>query len=448
MRPSTPRAAPGVDVSRHTQSNVANAVGTIALGLRANWKQFTLLVVVNVFVGAMVGLERSILPVIATTEFRITSTTAVLSFIAIFGLTKAFTNLASGWLADRHARRTTLLVGWLVALPVPLLILWAQSWWWIVAANALLGINQGLAWSTTVIMKIDLIGPRRRGFAMGLNEFAGYLALAGAGILSTVAAGHYGLRAGAAYPGVVIALTGLLLSWFVRETAGHVQLEMSQHAAHMPVHDRPGLATILRRSMWSDAGLFSVSQAGLVNNLNDGLAWGVFPLLFTSSGLTLRETGVLAAIYPATWSLCQLATGPLSDRWGRKRPIVAGMLLQGAALIAMTTVSGFVAWAGALIVLGIGTACVYPTLLAAVGDIAHPSWRGVAVGVYRLWRDLGYVAGALLAGLLADAFGIPLAINVIGSITVASGIGVAIRLHEPRVPSLELQARGTRSANR
>lgn len=417
-----------------TSSPRAASRSAIALGLQANWKQFALLVVVSVFVGAMVGLERSILPVIATTEFRITSTTAVLSFIALFGLTKALTNLVSGWLADRHARRTTLLVGWLVALPVPLLILWAQSWWWIVAANALLGINQGLAWSTTVIMKIDLVGPLRRGLAMGLNEFAGYLAVAGAGIVSAVAASHYGLRGGAAYPGVVIALVGLVLSWFVRDTAGHVQLEMSQHGAHMPAHERPRLATILRRSTWSDAGLFSVSQAGLVNNLNDGLAWGVFPLLFTAAGLTLQQTSVLAAIYPATWAVCQLATGPLSDRWGRKRLIVAGMLLQGAALIAMTVVSGFLAWALVLLVLGLGTACVYPTLLAAVGDIAQPSWRGVAVGVYRLWRDLGYVVGAVLAGVLADGFGIPLAINVIGLLTVASGIVVAMRLQEKTQP--------------
>ena len=409
----------------------------IALGLRANWKQFTLLVVVNAFVGAMVGLERSILPFIATAEFHITSTTAVLSFIAVFGLAKAFTNLASGWLADRHARRTTLLIGWLVALPVPLLILSARSWWWIVAANAFLGINQGLTWSTTVIMKIDLVGPRQRGLAMGLNECAGYAALAGAGILSAVGASHYGLRGGAAYPGVIIALAGLLLSWLVHETSGHVRLEASQHTATNTLRERPGLATILRRSTWSDAGLFSVSQAGFVNNLNDGLAWGVFPLLFTASGLTLRETSLLAAIYPATWAFCQLATGPLSDRWGRTKPIVAGMLIQGAALMTMTAVIGFAAWSGVLIALGIGTALVYPALLAAVGDIAHPTWRGLAVGVYRLWRDLGYVAGALLAGVLADAFGIPLAINVIGVITMASGIIVAIRLREQKVSSME-----------
>jgi MFS family permease len=407
------------------------------LGLRANWKQFALLVVVNAFVGAMVGLERSILPVIATADFRIISTTAVLSFIAVFGLAKAFTNLASGWLADRHARRTTLLIGWLFAPPVPLLILAARSWWWIVAANALLGINQGLAWSTTVIMKIDLVGPRRRGLAMGLNEFAGYAAVAGAGIVSAVAASHYGLRGGAAYPGMIIALVGLLLSYFVRDTAGHVHLEASQHATNGAHDQRPRLSAILRRSIWSDAGLFSVSQAGFVNNLNDGLAWGVFPLVFTAAGLTLRETSILAAIYPATWGFFQLATGPLSDRWGRTKPIVVGMVLQGAALIAMTAVNSVAAWATVLAVLGVGTALVYPTLLAAVGDVAHPSWRGVAVGVYRLWRDLGYVAGALLVGTLADAFGIPFAINVIGVITIASGIVVAVRLPDTRVPSTE-----------
>lgn len=405
----------------------------ITLGLRANWRQFTLLVVVNAFVGAMVGLERSVLPVLATSEFHLASTTVVLSFIAAFGLAKALTNLVSGWLADRHARRPTLLLGWLVALPVPLLILWAQNWWWIVAANALLGVNQGLTWSTTVIMKIDLVGPRRRGLAMGLNEFSGYLALAVAGILSGFAASRYGLRGGTAYPGIVIAATGLLLSWFVKETAGHVRLEASQQSSRS-AHERPRLATVLTRSMWADAGLFSASQAGFVNNLNDGLAWGVFPLMFVASGLTLRETSLLAAVYPATWSICQLATGPLSDRWGRKRPIVAGMVLQGLALIVITRVSGFVAWSGALVALGIGTALVYPSLLAAIGDIAHPSWRGVAVGVYRLWRDLGYVVGALVAGVLVDALGTSPAIAIVGAITIASGIVVAIRLHGAPAP--------------
>ena len=397
----------------------------VVLGLRANWRQFTLLVVVNAFVGAMVGLERSVLPLIATTEFQIASATAVLAFIATFGLTKSLTNLASGWLADRHARRSTLLIGWLVALPVPLLILWASSWWWIVAANALLGVNQGLTWSTTVIMKIDLVGPRRRGLAMGLNEFAGYFALGAAGLLSGFAAARYGLRPGAAYPGILIACTGLVLSWFVRETSGHVELEASTRG-RLAGNERPSVSTVLRRSMWSDPGLFSISQAGFVNNLNDGLAWGLFPLLFTASGLQLREVSLLAAIYPVTWGLSQLATGPLSDKWGRKTPIVAGMLLQGVALIAMTIVSGFVPWAVALVGLGIGTALVYPTLIAAVGDIAHPSWRGVAVGVYRLWRDLGYTGGALIAGALTDALGLSVAIASIGGLTALSGLIFAV----------------------
>jgi len=434
---STPSFSPRVDAAGGLPVSNSSGAAQITLGLRANWRQFTLLVLVSAFVGAMVGLERAVLPVIATDEFHIASTTAVLSFIATFGLTKAFTNLASGWLADRQARRTTLLTGWLLALPVPLLILAAQSWWWIVAANALLGVNQGLTWSTTVIMKIDLVGPRRRGLAMGLNEFAGYLAVGAAGLMSGFLASRYGLRAGTAYPGVAIALGGLVLSWFVRETADHVRLESSQADSDLTIPERPRLMTILARSTWSDAGLFSLSQAGLVNNLNDGLAWGVFPLLFTASGLTLRETSVLAAIYPATWGIFQLATGPLSDRWGRKRLIVAGMLLQGLALISMTLARGFMPWAASLVALGVGTALVYPTLLAAVGDIAHPSWRGAAVGVYRLWRDLGYVAGALLAGVLVDVLGISPAINIIGLMTAASGIVVAARLNETPAPVLE-----------
>ena len=400
----------------------------VALGLRENWVQFALLVVVNAFVGAMVGLERSVLPVLATTEFHIASTTAILSFIATFGLTKAITNLAAGWLADRHARRPALLAGWLVGLPVPFLILWAPSWSWIVAANALLGMNQGLAWSMTVIMKIDIVGPRRRGLAMGLNEFAGYVAVGIAGLASGLFAAHYGLRGGAAYVGIAVALTGLLLSLFVRETAHHVQLEASSAGAS----ERPRLLELIKRSIWSDAGLFSVSQAGLVNNLNDGLAWGVFPLLFMRSGLSLEQTSLLAALYPVTWGVCQLATGAMSDRWGRKRPIVAGMLIQAGALVSVAVADSYIAWAFALAALGVGTALVYPTLLAAIGDLAHPSWRGTAVGVYRLWRDLGYVLGALLAGALADAFGTSVAIIAIGLLTALSGIVVAIRFRDTR----------------
>ena len=410
-----------------TERVTAGAGTTIALGLRANWKQFTLLLVVNAFVGAMVGLERSVLPVVATTEFRVASATAVLAFVATFGTAKALTNLAAGWLADRGTRRPTLLVGWLVGLPVPLMILWAPSWAWIVAANGLLGINQGLAWSATVMMKIDLVGPRRRGLAMGLNEFTGYVAVGIAGLASGFAATRYGLRAGTAYLGIAVALTGLVLSSFVRETARHVHLEAGDAGAT----NRPKLVDIIKRSTWADAGLFSVSQAGMVNNLNDGLAWGVFPLLFMRSGLSLPQTSVLAAVYPVTWGVCQLATGAMSDRWGRKRPIVAGMFLQGTALIGVAIVHDYAAWACALVALGVGTALVYPTLLAAVGDIAHPSWRGLAVGVYRLWRDLGYVVGALVAGMLTDVFGTTVAITSIGLLTVFSGVVVAVRLREP-----------------
>src|SRR5262249_233989 len=296
-------------------------------------------------------------------------------------------------------------------------------------ANALLGINQGLAWSMTVIMKIDLVGPMRRGLAMGLNEFAGYLALGTAGLVSGIVAAHYGLREGTPLLGFFVALRRLTLSLFVRDTSDHVRLETAWHQEGV-LTDRPSLRTILARSIWSDANMFSVSQAGFVNNLNDGLAWGVFPLLFTASGLSLRSMSALAAIYPATWGICQLVTGPMSDRLGRKRPIVAGMLLQAGALVSMTIVSGFTSWAVTLIVLGVGTALVYPTLIAAVGDIAHPTWRGVGGGVYRLWRDLGYVAGALLAGILTDVIGIATVINAIAALTFASGLLVWARFEK------------------
>lgn len=404
----------------------------VRLGLRANWRQFSLLVAINAFVGAMVGLERAVLPVVATSEFGIASTTAILAFIATFGLTKALTNLAAGSLVDRRSRRFALIAGWLVGVPVPLIIAWAPSWWWIVAANALLGVNQGLAWSATVIMKIDLVGPRRRGLAMGLNEFSGYLAVAGAAMASGVVATTYGLRAGPAYLGVAIAVIGLILSvLFVEETRHHAALE-ERSASDTPL-DGPTGAQLLRRSLWSDQRLFSVSQAGLVNNLNDGLAWGVFPLLFAAAALSLTEMSALVAIYPAAWGMCQLVTGPLSDRWGRKWPIVSGMVLQGIALVAIAQIRDVVAWVGALIALGVGTALVYPTLLAAVGDLARPSWRGKAVGVYRLWRDLGYVAGALLAGIIADLFGVSAAIDTVGILTIISGIVVALRFQETRI---------------
>lgn len=402
----------------------------VVLGLRENWPQFTLLVIVNAFVGAMVGLERTVLPVMAGSEFGITSTTAALSFIVTFGLAKAATNLAAGWIADRGSRRPMLLIGWLLALPVPIIVLNAPSWTWIVAANALLGAQQGLTWSTTVIMKIDLVGPRRRGLAMGLNEFAGYVALGLAGLVGGYLGAIYGGRDALGYGGLAVAVAGFGLSWFVRETAAHARVEATPAAA-----SRPSMRVVLKRSMWADASLFSISQAGFVNNLNDGLAWGVFPLLFVGAGLSLRETGLLTAVYPVTWGLAQLVTGAMSDRWGRKRMIVGGMLLQGASLVGIAESHAVADRIVGLVGLGVGTALVYPTLLAAIGDLAHPSWRGVAVGVYRMWRDLGYVAGALLAGALADAFSASSATTTIGVLTAISGLGVAARLRETRAVS-------------
>jgi MFS family permease len=401
----------------------------VVLGLRENWRQFALLVVVNAFVGAMVGLERTVLPVMAGAEFGITSATAALSFIVTFGLAKAATNLAAGTIVDRGVRRPVLLIGWLLAIPVPLLILFGPSWAWIVAANALLGAQQGLTWSTTVIMKIDLVGPRRRGLAMGLNEFAGYIAVGVAGFLGGVLGATFGGRSALGYGGLAVAVAGFLLSLFVRETARHARAE-GVDAGEMVW--RPSTRSVVRRSMWADASMFSISQAGLVTNLNDGLAWGVFPLLFVGAGLSLRETGFLTAVYPVTWGLAQLVTGAMSDRWGRKRMIVGGMLVQGASLVAIAEPRGVADRVAALVGLGIGTALVYPTLLAAVGDIAHPSWRGVAVGVYRMWRDLGYVAGALLAGVLTDAFGAPAATKTVGVLTAVSGLVVGVRLRATR----------------
>lgn len=376
----------------------------------------------------MVGLERSVLPLVAGRDFGIVATTGVLSFIASFGLAKAFTNLAAGALADRIGRRALLIGGWLLALPVPLIVLWAPSWAWIVAANALLGISQGLCWSLTVIMKIDLVGPENRGLAMGLNEFAGYVAVALAAFASSLVATHYGLRAGPAYLGVAIAASGLILSsLFVRDTRAHARLEQSTHGDGADGERIPATASILRRSMWSDRGLFSVSQAGLVNNLNDGLAWGLFPLFFAANGLSLADVSVLVAAYPAVWGVGQLFTGALSDRIGRKGLVVGGMSLQGVVLITVPFTHRYDLWLLEMVMLGVGTAMVYPSLLAAVSDFAQPSWRGRAVGVYRLWRDLGYVAGALLAGALSDSIGFGSAIFVVGALTIVSGIVARLR---------------------
>jgi MFS family permease len=401
------------------------------LGLRANWRQFWLLVLINAFVGAMVGLERTVLPLIAEREFGLASKSAVLSFIVTFGLTKAVANLAAGHLSERVGRKRVLVAGWLAALPVPLLVMWAPTWSWIVFANVLLGVNQGLAWSTTIVMKIDLVGPRQRGLAMGLNEFAGYLAVAASAFATGAIATRYGLRPEPFYLGIAFASAGLALSLlFVRDTSGHAAVESRRRASRMP-NEASGISRALfARVSWRDPALASASQAGLVNNLNDGLAWGLFPLYFAAAGLPLRQIGILAAIYPATWGLAQLWTGALSDRWGRKGLITSGMVVQGLALLGMTLTHGFPAWAAAGVALGIGTSMVYPTLLAAIGDVAHPAWRASAVGIYRLWRDLGYALGAVLAGLLADALGMSSAIGVIGGLTIASGILVAVRMPE------------------
>jgi MFS family permease len=410
--------------------------GGLALGLRANWRQFWLLVLVNAFVGAMVGLERTVLPLLAEREFGLASKSAALSFIATFGLVKALTNYFAGRLGDRFGRKHILTAGWLFGVPVPFLVIFAPSWSWIIAANVFLGINQGLAWSTTVVMKIDLVGPRQRGLAMGLNEFAGYLAAALSALVSGDIAARFGLRPEPFYLGIAFVALGLAISQlFVRDTLAHVRHEASRIPTSYDVSRLPNGAGLAGRALflrvsWRDPALFSASQAGLVNNLNDGLAWGLLPLFFGAAGLSVREIGVLAFVYPASWSVVQLLTGALSDRIGRKWLITAGMLVQGVALVSIVATHGFGPWFATQVALGIGTAMVYPTLLAVIGDVAAPAWRGSAVGIYRLWRDMGYVVGALGAGIVADLFGMAAAIALVGAITVASGVLAAVRLPE------------------
>jgi MFS family permease len=402
----------------------------VRLGLRENLAQFTLLVIVNAFVGAMVGLERSILPAMAEQEFELAARTAVLSFIVVFGIAKALTNYGAGRLSERFGRKHVLVAGWCVAFPVPFLLMWAPTWSWVLAANVLLGVSQGLTWSTTVIMKIDLVGSRQRGLAMGLNEFAGYGALALSALATGWIAARYGLRPQPFYLGVVFALVGLALSVFlVRETRHHVSHE-SALAGRLPAEGILTARQIFWRTSLFDTNLSSVSQAGLVNNLNDGMAWGLFPLVFATAGLNLAQIGALAATYPAMWSVGQLVTGALSDRIGRKPLIVWGMWIQAVGIGTVTLAHAFAGFVIGTVLLGIGTAMVYPALLAAIGDVAHPSWRASAVGVYRLWRDLGYAVGALLAGLTADAFGVPAAMWVIAGLTFASGMIAAVRMSE------------------
>jgi MFS family permease len=402
----------------------------VRLGLRENLGQFALLVVVNAFVGAMVGMERSILPAIAEREFHLVARTAVLSFIVVFGISKAFTNYGAGRLSEHVGRKRVLVLGWLVATPVPFLLMWAPSWNWMLLANLLLGVSQGLTWSTTVIMKIDLVGAERRGLAMGLNEFAGYLAVAISALATGWIAGAYGLRPQPFYLGIAFVGLGLALSTLVVRDTSHHAAQESALIGVLPPGSVPTPREVFWRTTLLDRNLSSVSQAGLVNNLNDGMAWGLFPLVFAAAGMSLTQIGLLAAIYPATWGVGQLLTGALSDRTGRKGLIVWGMWTQAIGIALIGLASAFAGFAAGAVLLGIGTAMVYPTLLAAVGDVAHPSWRASAVGVYRLWRDLGYAIGALLAGVTADAFGLSAAVWGIAAITSASGVVSAVRMTE------------------
>ncbi|WP_406689367.1 MFS transporter [Saccharopolyspora sp. ID03-671] len=403
----------------------------LRLGLRANLAQFSLLVLVNALVGGMVGQEQTVLPLLAEQEFHLSGYTFLLTYVFVFGISKAATNYFAGTCSDRFGRKPVLIAGWLIALPIPAMLIWAPNWGWIVAANLLLGINQGLTWSTTVIMKIDLVGPHQRGLAMGLNEAAGYSAVAITAALAGHLAEQHGLRPvpfllGAAYVVLALALSSLA----VRETREHARLEAGQPTPTPGVRTELTNRQVFTRTTITDPALSSASQGGLVNNLNFGLSWGLFPLLFASAGLTVDRVGLLVALYPAVWGAGQLATGALSDRWGRKHLITAGMLTQAAALALIALANTFSGWALATLLLGAGTAMVYPTLLAAIGDVAHPGWRARSVGVYRLWRDSGYAAGAVLGGIVADLADLRAAVWAAAALSLASGISIAIRMYE------------------
>ena len=415
--------------------------GTIRLGLRENLGQFSLLVLINVFVGMMVGLERTVVPLIGEKEFGLVSKTAIVSFIVSFGVTKAICNLFAARVSETIGRKKILVLGWVIGLPVPFIIIFAKHWFWFDIANVLLGVNQALCWSMTVIMKVDLVGPKRRGLALGLNEFAGYLAVGFTAWITGYIASVYALRPQPFYLGIGVAIAGLLLSAFLaKETIDHARLEARLHhpAPSLATADgnnpsqsrRPSLREIFALASWKDRDLFSCSQAGLVNNLNDGMSWGIYPLFFSSLGLGVAAIGTIKAVYPAAWGMLQVFTGPLSDRWGRKWLIAGGMIVQAFGISLTVMVPRYTAWIVAALLQGIGTAMVYPTLLAAISDTAHPELRATTMGVYRFWRDLGYAIGALISGIIADLLGMRAAIQVVAVLTLISGLHVAIRMRE------------------
>lgn len=394
----------------------------IELGLRKNWKQFLLLVIINGFVGGMVGLERSVLPVIAEDEFGMDAKTAILSFIVVFGITKAITNYYTGYFANKIGRKNLLVIGWLFGLPIPFLLIYATSWNWIVLANIFLGVNQGLTWSSTVVMKIDLVGEKNRGLAMGINESIGYLSVGIVAFLTGWIAAEYGPRPYPFYLGFIFVLLGLTLSWlFVKDTIHHVKIESTSSAVRK-------LKNIFIETSWKDRNLGSITQAGMINNLNDGMVWGILPLLLSDRGFGIEDIGIIVAIYPSVWGIGQLFTGKLADIWVKKWMLFGGMLSQGVALVLLYDAHSYFAFTTLCIILGLGTALVYPTFLAGIADYTHPEQRAESIGVFRLWRDLGYAIGAVLTGLLADYFGMKFAILFVGGLTIFSSMVILLRM--------------------
>lgn len=428
------------DETSHASNGIPmdDANEKVRLGLHENLGQFSLLVLINIFVGMMVGLERTVVPLIGEKEFGLVSKTAIVSFIVSFGVTKAVCNVFAARISETVGRKKVLVLGWLIGLPVPFIIIFANRWIWFDVANVLLGMNQSLCWSMTVIMKVDLVGPKRRGLALGLNEFAGYLAVGFTAWITGYIASMYALRPQPFYLGIGVAVAGLALSAFLaKESIDHARLEAKLHHSALEPNtapSRPSLREIFTRASWKDRNLFACSQAGLVNNLNDGMSWGIYPLFFASFGLGVAAIGTIKAVYPAAWGILQVFTGPLSDRWGRKWLIAAGMIVQAGGIWLTVQVPAYAGWMAGALLQGVGTAMVYPTLLAAIGDVAHPEWRATTMGVYRFWRDLGYAVGALISGIVADLLGMRAAIQVVALLTLVSGLHVAIRMRETLIP--------------